>query len=925
MAHPTLPELEGRFLRDLADIVGRDSLLTRDEDLLVYECDSLTLEKHPPQAVVLPRTPDQVSAVVRLCIDHGVPYVARGAGTGISGGADPVKGGVVLHLSRLNRILEVDADNFHALVEPGVVNTDLSKAVQKHGLYFAPDPSSQTVSTIGGNAAENAGGPHCFKYGVTVDHVLGMEVVLPTGETVRIGGPECGIPGYDLTALEVGAEGTLGIATRILVRLTPLPEMVRVLVATFPSLESAALTVTEIVSSSVVPSAIEMMDQETIKVIESSMYRAGFPTNAAAVLLLELDGFKAGVVADTVTVTKLCEKNGALSVIQGDDPDQRKKLWAARKATFGIMGKVNTDLYVLDGCVPRSRLPVALQKIQEIGARHDLYFTSVFHAGDGNLHPLVAYDGRNEDETRRVLAAGSEIMKLCLELGGTLSGEHGIGIDKKRYMPLLFSDDDLDLMRRIKSALDPQDLCNPGKLVPEASEPAQRNGSAPSEVIAPTRVTTDHDLHAALIEICGEGALDLDVASWTIDGKAPRAVVTPATEEDVARVLALASANELSVAPLGGGTHRHIGNPPRRLDLVVRTTKLDAFTTYEPADQVLTVQAGATVAAVKAKAIAHLQWLPLNPPAVEGATIGGLLAAGLPGPSRGSIGSLRDMVVGARMALSSGKRVKSGGAVIKNVTGYDLHRLQVGSLGTLGILLEVSLRLQALPPAIRSCLASFTTLEAACAFSHALRQHPLHPLALEITNSPARESVGIRLSENLEGGDFAVAARFGETEQAVSWQVMEATKLGIRHSNVGLRVAEGAGEVQLWERMIRYLGSDDKVRLRFGSLPMTAGSLAATVLSHHRDAAIFLRPASGELVVEVAAKDDDEAIRRIEFLRALARETKSTFLVERAPVSVKARIDCLEAPIEGHFLMRRLKDVFDPSGTLNPGRFAGRI
>ena len=452
---------------ELTRRIPAERIVTDPSELIVYECDGLPVHRQAPLAVVLPRSRDEVIATVRWCGERQIPFVPRGAGTGLSGGATPSAGSVVLDVNRMNRILSVDLDNRFAVVEPGVINVRLTEATTAGGLHYAPDPSSQTACTIGGNVAENSGGPHCLKYGVTSDHVLGMEIVLPDGEVARLGGPLADSPGLDLTSLFVGAEGTFGIITEATVRLTPNPESVRTYLAIYDSMARACRTVTDIIRSGIVPVALEILDQRTIRAVEAGVTAAGYPESAAAVLLIELDGFEAGMDEDEAEITRLVKKNDPIEFRSARDPAERVKLWRGRKAAFGAMGRVNTDLYVLDGVVPRTELEATLEKVYEIADRYDVMVSNVFHAGDGNLHPNISYDGRDPELTERVLAAGREMLEACVAVGGSISGEHGIGVEKMEFMPLLFDDDDLDLQTGIRDSIDPRGLANPGKIFPD--------------------------------------------------------------------------------------------------------------------------------------------------------------------------------------------------------------------------------------------------------------------------------------------------------------------------------------------------------------------------------------------------------------------------------------------------------------------------
>ncbi len=455
--------------RDLAAIVGARHVRATRAERVTYSMDGLPTHRRLPDVVVLPGTREEVVAVVRLLDALGLPFVPRGAGTGLSGGALAGEGAVLLVLTRLNRVLRVDAANRLAVVEPGVVNAKLSAAARPYGLHYAPDPSSQSACTIGGNVAENAGGPHCLKYGVTANHILALEVVLANGHVVELGSPggEAAGGGPDLVGLFVGSEGTFGIATRITVRLTPVPRAVRTLLADFGSLRAAGEGVTAIIATGIVPAALEMMDQSCIRAVEDSVYAAGYPRDAAAVLLVELDGRDAdAVTAEADAVAALLAQAGARSIRTAADERERERLWQGRKKAFGAMGRLSRDLVVQDAVVPRSTLPRVLETIAGIADRHGLVVSNVFHAGDGNLHPNISFDATDDAVRARVEIASGEIMAACIAAGGTITGEHGVGLDKLRYMPLIFDAESLGAMHAVRRVFDPRERVNPGKVVP---------------------------------------------------------------------------------------------------------------------------------------------------------------------------------------------------------------------------------------------------------------------------------------------------------------------------------------------------------------------------------------------------------------------------------------------------------------------------
>ncbi len=458
-------------------IVGPHWVKASPAERSVYRADGLPAHDSLPGVVVLPGSRAELIAIVSLLYHSRVPFVARGAGTGLSGGAIAADGSVLITLTRLNRILEVDPVNRRAVIEPGVVNTKLTEAVARHGLQFAPDPSSQTACTVGGNVAENAGGPHCLKYGVTTNHITALEVVLPDGSTARFGSAQGESWGPDIVGLFVGSEGMFGIASEITLRLVPAPQAVRTFLAGFATVRQASEAVTDIIASGVVPAALEMMDQPCIEAVEDSVYAAGYPRDAAAVLLVEVDGSAAAVAAEAAVVTSIL-RDSATSLRTAESDSDRARLWQGRKKAFGAMGRIAPHLAVQDAVVPRSRLPDILDRIEEIRQRFGLRISNVFHAGDGNLHPNISFDRDNDEEARRVRLASGEIMEACLAAGGSITGEHGVGADKLDYMPLAFTPDTLGAMRAVRRAFDPDERANPGKVIPIRTCREWRAGNA---------------------------------------------------------------------------------------------------------------------------------------------------------------------------------------------------------------------------------------------------------------------------------------------------------------------------------------------------------------------------------------------------------------------------------------------------------------
>ena len=456
--------MDKKLVRELEEALGKDAVLWKTEDLMLYEYDG-SVEQARPEYVVFPRSTRDVVQIMLLANRFQVPLVGRGAGTGLSGGALARHGGILLVFSRMNRILELDFENQRAVVQPGVVNLDLTRAVEHAGLYFAPDPSSQKACTIGGNVAENAGGPHTLAYGVTANHVTGLELVLPEGDVVRIGGKATDCPGYDLTGLLVGSEGTLAIVTEVTVKLTRLPEAVKTLLAVYDAVDDATETVAEMTARGITPAACEMLDGWMLRAVEDFVH-AGFPTDSAAVLLIEVEGLREGVEAQADEISEVCRLHHAREVRVARDARERDLLWKGRKNAFGAIGRLSPTYYVQDGVIPRTKLPATLRRIDEIGKTYGFRIGNIFHAGDGNLHPIILFDARDKEQFDRAVAASNEIMKFCVEMGGALTGEHGVGMEKNELMPLMFSEADLNLMRRVRDCFNPAGLLNPGKILP---------------------------------------------------------------------------------------------------------------------------------------------------------------------------------------------------------------------------------------------------------------------------------------------------------------------------------------------------------------------------------------------------------------------------------------------------------------------------
>jgi len=623
-------------------------------------------------------------------------------------------------------------------------------------LYYVPDPSSQPSCTIGGNIAESAGGIHCLKYGTTTDHVLGCRVVLAGGEIVDLDGA----PGYDLLGTFIGSEGTFGIATEATLKLAQLPPAVRTLLAEFGEVNDASHAVSAIIAAGVMPAALEMMDREIIRAVEASVFAAGLPPDAGAALLIELDGIEAGLDDEAEKVTTICMEYGARNCRYARDEAERKRLWAARKGAFGAIGRISPDSMIQDAVVPRSRLPEVLGAAYEIARRYELRIANVFHAGDGNLHPLICFDSRFPEEVVRVREAGRELMEVCVRAGGTITGEHGVGFDKRELLPLVFSDADMNAMLSVRAAFDPLGLCNPGKIVPllrgcgeaKAIQTAPASVTTPEPAPLPTapKFPKQIDPSVSLAQIVGDANISSNV-------------IFPGSTEEISEILKLASRERWNVLPAGGMTwlkpqHKTAAN------LIVNTSRLNRIIEHEPADLIAIAQAGVKLVDFNAKLKENGQWLPLDPPDDGRATVGGVVATGLGGAQQFGYGRPRGSVIGIKVVRADGSAIKAGGRVVKNVAGYDLCKLFTGSYGTLGIITEVNFKLRPRPAREATVIVTGATPDLLSSVRRILDAR-LFPVAAEIVSRAFANRLGIT------SADPALLVRFAGNEKGVAYQV----------------------------------------------------------------------------------------------------------------------------------------------------------
>jgi glycolate oxidase subunit GlcD len=934
------------LIENLRAAVGREDVLTEADELLVFECDGLPQHKYPPRAVVFPDSTEEVAEILRVLESEGAAFAPRGAGTGLSGGALAVNLGVVIELARMRRLLKLDTENCLARVETGMVNVHLSRAAAVHGLHYVPDPSSQMTCTIGGNIAENAGGIHCLKYGTTIDHVLSLRVVLAGGEIIELGS-NAGTDsiGYDLRGVFVGSEGTFGIATEATLRLVPLPSSIRTLLADFTNVDDASRAVSAIIAAGLIPSALEMVDGETIRAVEASVFAAGLPLDAEAALLIELDGLEAGLDEEAFRAENLCRQYGARNVRLARDETERKKFWAARKGAFGAMGRVSPDLMLQDAVVPRSRLPLVLADIYRIGAKYNLRLANLFHAGDGNLHPVICFDSRQPDEVMRVKEAGREIMETCVRAGGTITGEHGVGLDKSDYLPLIFNADDMDIMLRVRAAFDPTGLCNPGKIIPTprtCSEAGKQWAAGGEKWAVGSGQWAVKDLEQN-VDFAPLGVKTADTRSLPSDSEealrllaqivgeanvtsSPCLVVAPASAGEACEVLRLAASCGWAVVPAGALTWLDAGNTLSRADVIVSTRRMQRIIEHEPADLVATAEAGVTLDTLNTELNRAGQWLALDPPDDGRATIGGVVATGMSGAHSYGFGAPRGAVIGMRVAISDGRIIKAGGRVVKNVAGYDLCKLFTGSYGTLCLILELTFKLRP-RPARTATVVTRAPLDSLLRLARATLDARLLPVAVELLSPGVAEQLAVAN----DGAHSSLLIRYAGMPETVNYQIKQTLNLFQSHPAIAdcSVFEEDAG---CWRKLSALpLEEAHELVWRASLLPSELGVFLERAVKDSGPAFSssslwHAGLADGRVrVMNTSSEGAEACVAALERLRAHARAAQGALVIEKASPEIKNAIDAWGALEPNVSLMRRVKKGLDSNEMLSPGRFFREI
>ncbi len=910
------------YIDDLRAIVGADSVLMQPEDKLLYEYDA-SFTTHAPDVVVLPRTTAQVAAVVALAAARAVPLVARGAGTGLSGGALPLSGGIVLVLTRLRGIRTIDARNRRAYVEAGVVNQHLVDAVSPYGLTYAPDPGSGKTSTIGGNIATNAGGPHCLAYGVTANHVMALNAVLADGTPLQTGSALADSVGYDLNGVIVGSEGTLAVVTDATVQLLPKAESVRTLMVVFPTIEDGSEAVSAIIGGGVVPTALEMMDGKVCRAVEEAVH-AGYPADAGSVLLIEVEGIDAGLDVVMQQIADVCTAHNASTIRHATSAAERARLWLGRKSALGAMGRIAPNYFLEDGVVPRHKLPEIMTFVEGVAQKYDLPIGNFFHAGDGNIHPTILFDRRDLAALRRARLAAEEILERCIALGGTVSGEHGIGIEKQEFLAHLYTQDDLDAMWDLKLCFDPEGRLNPGKVFPKSYAPSppvpSRNGHRAA--------LSSDQLVARIEEIVGSAAVSVgpeDLSAYTLKGVTPQVAASPASVEEVSALMKLAHAHGVAVVPWGGGTRRQLGNPPQRYNLALHSGRLDAVVAHYPADLTLAVQAGRTLAAANDLLAAQGQFLPLDTPLPEQSTLGGIVASGPFGTGlrRLAYGTVRDMITGLQFVRADGRIVRRGGMVVKNVAGYDLARLQYGAFGTLGVITELNLKVQPLPESSLLFGAALSGFDAAAALLDRLAAAPLMPSSVLIVDSSTLDSRAL--------GDDApiwVLVRFDGRGAANARQLERVRSLLDPKQTVDTRDWSHEDLASIWGRLISQAnlsGVEDGgalLRLNVAAADTVAAldGLSSECVATGAHLSLLADAANGIIWAKVRSSRAGSSETSANLIAKWAQRWPQ-LTVAAAGADLKESTPVWGAAPAALALMERIKARFDAQNLLNPGRF----
>lgn len=910
--------MQKKLAQDLRQVVGPRGVVDSSDALITYNADGCVMDRHAPDVVVLPYTTEHVAAAIRLAATANLPIVPRGAGTGLAGGATPMQGGLIISTARMSKIEEKDLANSRALVQPGVINFELSEYVKSDGFQFAPDPSSQKSCTIGGNIANNSGGPHCLKYGVTTNHIQALEMVMHDGSIRWTGDGIADAAGYDLTGLIVGSEGTLCMVTRAWVRLTRLPEAKRVVLALFPEIVSASEVVSAVVAAGYLPTSLEVMDANAIRAVNDA-YRLGLPRDAGALLLIEVDGVEDGLDELLEEIMLICKQHGALELRPARTEAEQTQVWSARKNAFGAIGRLSPSYYLVDTVVPRTRLPYMMEQVTRLSKEYAMAMANIFHAGDGNLHPIVLYNPRNTDEIRKAHEIASAVIKLSLEEGGAISGEHGIGIEKRDYMPLMFTEYDLQAMSVVYAAFNPQSRFNPTKIFPTGMDPIQLCNQRQQRIASTQGIHHRDELGGMLESIVGATCVlhGAAASTYSVQGQCPTYAVLPGTLEELSGVMAACHQTGASVVPWGGGTQQNLGLIHTAPEVVVVTRRLTHVVKYEPNDLTIGIGAGVTLAEVQALLATHNQMLPIDAPLPHQATLGGLVATATNGPRRLGYGTLRDLLLGVTVVEVDGTVVHNGGQVVKNVSGYDLVRLFHGSQGTLGVIAVVNLRTLPRPRSEATLLMTFSARQSALALIKDLSDTRLTPVAVEYLDAGAMQHIGHMPA-------YAVVIRAEGIEAACQRHIRDLQAMAERHNALDVQTFHSNAHYDLWQRINDFPASvelpADESLLRLSVLPARLDTaldhLEECATTHALTLASNARAMSG--VIYARVRGSAEGLHSLQ--HALVDRWQHSQVLS-CNSAYKSNLPIWGAAPQSHALMQTIKHAFDPAGKLNPGRY----
>lgn len=837
----------------------KEQLVLDPVELITYEVDA-GFDRGRPDGVFYPESAADVSRIMRWATETKTPLVARGAGTGLSGGAVAELGGIIIEFARMNRLLNFDAVSRSGIAEPGLVNLVLDSEVRKHGLYYPPDPASQRSSVLGGNIGENSGGPHCFKYGVTTNYVTGLEVVLANGEIVQMGGPALDYPEYDFCGALVGSEGTLGIYTKAYVRFIPDPPGVRTMMVAFPTLEAAGNAVSAVIAAGLTPATLEMMDQKIMQIIEEYA-SAGLPTAAAAGLIIEVDGYVAGLDSQIEEIADILTGQGGFDLRIAQSEAERQKIWYGRKSVAGSFARLSPNTYLVDVTVPRSRLADMLTAVDEVCERYDVQAGHVFHAGDGNLHPVMMCDARNEELMGRVFKACDEIIELCVARKGSITGEHGVGIEKRRYMPAMYSGSELSAMLDLKAIFDPDNLLNPGKIFPD-------------ELPAPTYATPQLPQGSEF---------------------------APASVDEAAAGLAALSANQRQVL-ITSRVNATLLDPPTQLT----TRNLSGIKEFAPADLYVTVGAGMPVNELATFLQSKKMQVALVSP-WPAATIGDILAANVNTPQRSRYGALRDNLLSTTVALADGRAIQAGRVVVKNVAGYDLPKLFVGSHGTLGLMTDATLKLYPIPRARKNLGIPVATVDAGVALVKAI-------------GSELRVNAGVviipatQVHNNPPAPYMLVVTAEGIAEDVASEVEALSAKLSAIAAPDPILLEHSATD--LWQQMLG-MHRQEELLVRIG-LPVKEISPYLVGMASQLSPAdqLLLDVANGLIYLRYSPRGESAGVQWLTELRQAAHQVEGYAVAMSVPAMLQGKVDRWGHRNAVQTLMTQLQQRWDPQGIL---------